>query len=91
MNIESKLSSTRGTFFKRVVCPCCGRGDGGSFGAPAPAQRPHGEGGEGMTPDSFAIGVLPTWPHSREWGRGPSGLLGLVLVIVLVLFLLGYI
>jgi hypothetical protein len=37
------------------------------------------------------IGALPTWGYSRSWGRGPSGLLGLVLVIVLVLFLLGHI
>jgi hypothetical protein len=35
------------------------------------------------------IGVIPTWPHSRGWGYGPSGVLGLVLVILLVLFLLG--
>ena len=37
------------------------------------------------------IGALPTWGYSRSWGRGPSGLLGLVLVIVIVLFLLGHI
>ena len=35
------------------------------------------------------IGVLPTWPHSREWGYAPSGLLGTVLLILVVLFLLG--
>jgi hypothetical protein len=35
------------------------------------------------------IGVIPTWPHSRGWGYGPSGVLGLVLVILLVLLLLG--
>jgi hypothetical protein len=35
------------------------------------------------------IGVLPAWPHSREWGYGPSGGLGLVVVILLILFLLG--
>ena len=35
------------------------------------------------------LGVLPTWPHSREWGYGPSGLLGVVLLILIVLFLLG--
>lgn len=33
--------------------------------------------------------ALPTWGYSRSWGRGPSGVLGLVLVIVLVLFLMG--
>lgn len=35
------------------------------------------------------LGVIPTWPHSRSWGYGPSGVLGLILVIVLVLILLG--
>jgi hypothetical protein len=33
------------------------------------------------------IGAIPAWPHSRGWGYGPSGLLGLVLVIVLVMAL----
>lgn len=35
------------------------------------------------------LGGLPYWPHSADWGYGPSGLLGIVLVVVLVLFLLG--
>lgn len=35
------------------------------------------------------VGVLPTWPHSRSWGYYPSGGLGLVLVILLILLLLG--
>jgi hypothetical protein len=35
------------------------------------------------------LGVIPIWPHSREWGYGPSGGLGLVLIILLVLILLG--
>lgn len=35
------------------------------------------------------VGVIPTWPHSRSWGYGPSGILGLVLVIVVVLLLMG--
>ncbi|HAN64640.1 MAG TPA: DUF3309 domain-containing protein [Rhizobiales bacterium] len=35
------------------------------------------------------IGVIPTWGHSRAWGYGPSGLIGVVLVVVLILFLLG--
>ena len=35
------------------------------------------------------LGVIPTWPHSRSWGYGPSGILGVILIIVLVLFLLG--
>lgn len=35
------------------------------------------------------IGAVPAWPHSRAWGYGPSGVLGLVLVIVLILMLMG--
>jgi Protein of unknown function (DUF3309) len=35
------------------------------------------------------IGALPTWPHSRGWGYYPSGGIGFVLVILLVLVLLG--
>ena len=35
------------------------------------------------------IGAIPSWPHSRGWGYGPSGILGVVLVIVLVLALTG--
>lgn len=35
------------------------------------------------------IGVFPSWPHSRAWGYGPSGGLGLVIVILIVLWLIG--
>jgi hypothetical protein len=35
------------------------------------------------------FGALPTWPHSRNWGYYPSGGLGTVLLIVLVLMLVG--
>ena len=35
------------------------------------------------------IGALPTWPHSRSWGYYPSGGLGLILLIVIVLLLMG--
>ena len=35
------------------------------------------------------LGALPTWPHSRSWGFYPSGGLGLLLAILLVLLLLG--
>jgi hypothetical protein len=34
------------------------------------------------------IGVIPAWPHSRNWGYRPSGLLGIVLIVVLILFLM---
>jgi hypothetical protein len=35
------------------------------------------------------IGALPSWPYSTGWGYYPSGGLGLVLIIVLILFLIG--
>ena len=35
------------------------------------------------------IGALPAWPHSRNWGYFPSGGLGLVVIILLVLALTG--
>lgn len=35
------------------------------------------------------IGAFPAWPHSRSWGYGPIGGLGLVLLILLILIVLG--
>ena len=35
------------------------------------------------------VGVLPTWPHARSWGYGPSGIVGVALVILIILFLMG--
>jgi hypothetical protein len=35
------------------------------------------------------VGSIPKWPHSRNWGYFPSGGVGLILVILLVLYLLG--
>jgi hypothetical protein len=35
------------------------------------------------------IGAIPTWPHSRSWGYGPSGALGLVVVVIIVLLVMG--
>ncbi|CDY74396.1 hypothetical protein BGLT_03336 [Caballeronia glathei] len=35
------------------------------------------------------IGAVPSWPHSRAWGYGPSGILGVVLIVVIVLLLMG--
>ncbi len=35
------------------------------------------------------IGVVPIWPHSSKWGYGPSGGLGLVVIVLLVLLLMG--
>jgi hypothetical protein len=37
------------------------------------------------------IGALPTWPHSRNWGYYPSGGLGMIVLILVVLLLLGQI
>ena len=35
------------------------------------------------------LGAVPTWPHSRNWGYGPSGGLGLLVTVLLILWLLG--
>jgi len=37
------------------------------------------------------IGAVPTWPHARNWGYGPSGILGLVLLVVIILALMGHV
>jgi hypothetical protein len=35
------------------------------------------------------LGAIPVWPHSRSWGYGPSGGLGLIVLVVLLLLLTG--
>ena len=35
------------------------------------------------------IGAIPSWPYSRGWGYGPSGIVGLVVIVVLILLLTG--
>jgi hypothetical protein len=35
------------------------------------------------------VGVLPVWPHATNWGYGPSGLLGVVVLVVIVLLVMG--
>jgi hypothetical protein len=35
------------------------------------------------------IGVVPAWPHSRGWGYMPSGIIGLILIILIIMFLTG--
>ncbi|MFY9553909.1 MAG: DUF3309 family protein [Blastocatellia bacterium] len=35
------------------------------------------------------LGAIPRWPHSRNWGYYPSGLLGVILLIVIILLLTG--
>ena len=37
----------------------------------------------------LVIGALPTWGYSREWGPWPSGVLGLILLVLLILALTG--
>lgn len=37
------------------------------------------------------IGVAPSWPHSRKWGYAPSGTLGTILIVILILALLRYV
>jgi hypothetical protein len=37
----------------------------------------------------LVLGALPTWPYSRNWGYAPSGLAGLIVVILLILLLTG--
>lgn len=35
------------------------------------------------------IGAFPAWPHSRKWGYGPSGVTGLIVVVLIVLLITG--
>ncbi|NIX76291.1 DUF3309 domain-containing protein [Microvirga terricola] len=35
------------------------------------------------------LGAVPSWPYSRNWGYGPSGILGVLFIILIVLLLLG--
>lgn len=35
------------------------------------------------------LGAIPTWPHAANWGYGPSGAIGVILIIVIVLLLTG--
>ena len=35
------------------------------------------------------LGVIPVWPHSRSWGYAPSGGIGLIVLILIILFLMG--
>lgn len=35
------------------------------------------------------VGAIPSWPHSRSWGYGPSGALGLIVLVLIVLLVMG--
>ena len=37
----------------------------------------------------FVVGALPTWPYSASWGYGPSGGLGVILLVLVILVLTG--
>jgi hypothetical protein len=37
----------------------------------------------------FLVGALPTWPYSAKWGYGPSGGVGLILLVMVILLLTG--
>ena len=37
----------------------------------------------------FLVGAIPAWPHSRSWGYGPTGGLGLIVLILVILLVLG--
>ena len=39
----------------------------------------------------FLVGALPTWPYSASWGYGPSGGLGVILLVLVILVLTGQI
>jgi hypothetical protein len=59
------------------------------------AEKPREESGMGIGTILLVIlvlaflGVIPTWPHSKEWGYGPSGGVGLILLILVILLVLG--
>ncbi|MBK1837774.1 DUF3309 domain-containing protein [Azospirillum sp. YIM B02556] len=35
------------------------------------------------------LGAVPAWPHSRGWGYGPSGIIGVLAIVLIVLLLMG--
>lgn len=35
------------------------------------------------------VGALPRWPHAATWGYGPSGLVGIIVVVLIILLLMG--
>jgi hypothetical protein len=35
------------------------------------------------------LGVIPTWPHSRQWGYAPSGIVSIIVIVLLVMLLTG--
>jgi hypothetical protein len=37
----------------------------------------------------FLLGAIPAWPYSRGWGYGPSGILGFLLIVLIILLVVG--
>ena len=37
----------------------------------------------------LVLGAVPTWPYSRSWGYGPSGVLGLILLVLVIMAVTG--
>jgi hypothetical protein len=37
----------------------------------------------------FLVGAFPAWPHSRNWGYGPSGLTSVIVIVLIILLLTG--
>ncbi len=37
----------------------------------------------------FLVGAFPSWPHSRNWGYAPSGLSGLLIIVLIILLITG--
>jgi len=35
------------------------------------------------------VGAVPTWPYSRSWGYGPSGIVGVIVIVLIVMLLMG--
>jgi hypothetical protein len=35
------------------------------------------------------LGAIPAWPHSRSWGYGPSGVLGLIVLVLIIMLVMG--
>ena len=38
---------------------------------------------------ALVLGAVPSWPHSRNWGYAPSGVAGIIVVVLLILLLTG--
>jgi Protein of unknown function (DUF3309) len=86
LSVASGHVSSYGEYFRRAA----GLGPGRRSPATTCQERRHDAGNHSAGYlILLLVGAIPTWPHSRSWGYGPSGGLGLVLLILIILFLLG--